>query len=649
MSDVDITVGADTSSAQAGLASLRNASASVKGEMSSMFASAFTIGGITGIVSAAHALVENAHEIHHEADRFGLDAEQFQLIGNAAKQNGLDLNMTARAMNLLTINAQAALNPMSKQGQAMKDLGIDAKQFAQLNPADQFLTLADAYKNSAQDGATYADVATLIGKRNTEMIPLLAQGSAAIRDQSEAMGIMSDKTVANLEKMHVGIAVASSQLKVLGSTAVAALGDFDTWILKVRSGLIDVLTPSIYKATDAYKGLANVVGVGRTRENPATNEAMMPTMAPQTNIDDYYNKIAKVEDKETAAYEATLNKEQLLDQKIRERADLQGQLSDEVENEGDQTDRALELRGQIADITKEMVPMEKQVADEAQRKADSDAKWLEDANKATAAEQGNLQVMRLRAMGENDLADALQLQLSYQEKINAAYADGNTELAETLAAEESLALQMKQEEATLKNQMALRGGQIGVDQLGRPVGKNDISIASMASMGIGMASTAMGLALMEAGGNMNSDKYRKAYQRYAAMEQLQRVTGKDPFSFIDRANAQHAIDAYFAKQGDTAQAAAVLSQKQETEYWQAIAAGRPPPPNNPFTAKYGVNPYNQTQIPTISSSGYGMGSMPGGNLYGPQTGSGIMSTKLLQNISSTLMNINKNLTPTPGY
>jgi hypothetical protein len=632
MADVDISIGADTSAAQAGLAQLRNAGSSVMGEMSGMFASAFTIGGITGILSSAKALVDRAHEIHHESERFGLDAEQFQLIGNAAKQNGLDLGMVARSMSLLTINSQAALNPMSKQADAEKLLSINAKEFAGLNSADRMLELADAYRNSAQGGAEYAAVGALIGKKNLEMIPLLAQGSAAIRDQSEAMGISSKMTIDNLDKMYVSMAQAQGQLKTIGSGVVAGLGEFDKWLLYAKNSLGEIGKME----QDNTQALSKIVGVGTTRENPATNEEMMPTMAPQENMDAYYDKLAAVEDKETAAYQATLTKEQLLSQKVRERADLQGQLSNEVENEGEQTDRALELRTQIAIATKEIVPMEKQVADEAQRRADSDAKWLEDATKANDAETANLEIMKLRASGQDELADALKTHLDYQEKINDAYADGNTLLAETLGKEQALAAQIAQQEINAK--VAAQGMQKTSPLTGfGPYGGG----------GGGQVTPwmAQGMATDPLTGKVDQD----ALMRYTAQEQLGGLTGKDTFSFVQRAFASNNLMRAGQRQAQSQQDLIDAQKQGGIEYLQSVMSGRIRPGSQQeymqqFGAAYGgpaLNPSYLKQMFGTSVANIGGGTSAADKVQ--------QSIDLLSAQLQELMSINKNLTPTPGY
>jgi hypothetical protein len=646
-SDADVSIGADTSLAQAGFAQLRNMATGVGSDIKGAFAGAFAVGGITGVVAAMRGFVEQGHEIHHEAARFNIDAEQLQLIGNAAKQNGLDLNLTARAMNLLTINAQAALNPTSKQAKALNDLGISAKDFAQLNPADQFLTLADAYKNSSQDGEKYADVATLIGKRNTEMIPILALGSAAIREQGEAMGILSDRTVANLEKMHVQIAVAESQLKVLGATATSALGTFDDWLMKIRQHMIDSANPIKAYYDMQHEGLMKIVGVGTTRENPPTNEEMTATgpgkydekgtFTPSKDpYQDYYDKLSEVEDKETAAYQATLTKEQLLGQKVRERADLQGQLSNEVENEGEQTDRALELRGQIADLTKEMVPIEKEVTAEAKKKADEDAKWLEDAAKANDTELGNLAIMKLRAKGRDEEADALKTQLDYQEKINDAYENGYTAVAATLEAEKALAAQLAQQEINAK--VAAQG----MEKTSPLTGFGPYGGGGGGQVTPWMA---QGMATDPLTGKVDQD----ALMRYNAQEQLGGLTGKDTFNFIQRAFASHNIMLAGQRQAQSQQDLINAQKQSGIEFLQGVMSGQIRPGSQQEYMQQFAKAYGGPAL----SSGY-LSQMFGTkltNIGAPESAKTSVQQQidLLTAQLDRLTSIDNNLTPIAGY
>jgi hypothetical protein len=263
MPDVDLSSGFDWGPVRTGMEEMRafvsQTTRGISGDATGMFAGVISAGTI---ITEFKAVVESAHEIHHEAERFGVDAEQLQLIGNAAGEVGINLNTTARAMNQLTINAQAALNPTSKQAAALRDLGINAVEFARLNPQEQFLALADAYHSSAQDGAAYADVATLVGKRNTDMIPILAKGSTAIREQGEAMGIMSDKSVELLDKVYSQLQVVGNQAKVLGATVYTTLQGWEDAIERLAQRAHDVMVQTFSRGTSTGD-LSKVVVLGQ--------------------------------------------------------------------------------------------------------------------------------------------------------------------------------------------------------------------------------------------------------------------------------------------------------------------------------------------------------------------------------------------------
>jgi hypothetical protein len=578
--------------------------------------------------------------------------------------------MTARAMNLLTINAQAALNPTSKQAAAERVLAINAREFASLNPAQQMLALADAYSNSARDGEAYAAASTLIGKRNTEMIPTIEKGSAAIRKMGEEMGIMSDKTVQSLENAHKRFAIAGNAWTIIIGSIVGWLQDLDVeasksansmsqwytsiggaidqalvgnmsaaWqMLKQTNKTLQEQNDEVDKATHLYEamgiaehkaaseGVAAVLG-----KNVPTKEGMT-AKGPENEFGDlnaYYDKLGEVEDKETAAYQAGLTKETLLAQKVRERADLQGELSTEVENESDQTDRALQLRGQIADLDKEIVPLEN-------ARSDAAAKWLEDATKANDQEKANLAVMALRAQGRDEEADALKTQLDYQEKINAAYADGNTLLAETLGKEQALAAQVAQQEINKK-----------VSEQGMQKTSPLTGFGPYYGGGGGYVPDymAQGLATDPLTGKVDQD----ALMRYTARSQYAALTGKDDFNFEDRAYSQFtlgkAADRELKRQGD------MLEQQKQSavEYLQGVMSGRIHPASQQdylqhYSAAYGAPLFSAGNLKNVF--GTSVANIGGGTsgLSQVQQQLDLLSAQLAR-----LTNIDKNLTPTPGY
>jgi hypothetical protein len=98
-------------------------------------------------------------------------------------------------MNRIEINAYKAAQGSTAQANALERLGINADEFVKLKADDKVLALADAYSTASDKSSAYAAVATIVGAKNTQLIALLEQGSAAISEQGEAMGKFSDQTV----------------------------------------------------------------------------------------------------------------------------------------------------------------------------------------------------------------------------------------------------------------------------------------------------------------------------------------------------------------------------------------------------------------------------------------------------------------------
>src|ERR1700726_2658995 len=103
--DVVLSVGADTSPAQAAFAELVSYGEKVQSDLGSKFAQGIAVGGL---VTFFTSIIEKAHEIHRESERFGIDSDQLQRIGNAAKLVGIDMTTVAKAMNFTEISAYKA-------------------------------------------------------------------------------------------------------------------------------------------------------------------------------------------------------------------------------------------------------------------------------------------------------------------------------------------------------------------------------------------------------------------------------------------------------------------------------------------------------------------------------------------------------------
>jgi hypothetical protein len=216
--------------------------------------------GAGAAVAALTKVVDKAHEIHHEAERFGIDAQQLQTIGNAAEEEGIALESVARSMSHLIFAEDEAAKGNTKMKDAFAALKINTQDFQKLNPEQKMLALADALKKGGLNTETYSAAAELLGKRfGTELIPVLLQGGDAIKDISKQMGVMSTETVNKLDTAYkiwktfwnqIVVASADSlstvvdEMKIMGASANAIWAEMrdagvTTWKMISRAAALD--------------------------------------------------------------------------------------------------------------------------------------------------------------------------------------------------------------------------------------------------------------------------------------------------------------------------------------------------------------------------------------------------------------------------
>ncbi len=806
MPDVDISVGADTSAAAAGMAELRNYAQKARTDIQREFSSAISFtsltGGLAAVTAAISGAVERMHEIHHESERFGIDAQQLQLIANPAQLVGLSMEQVARGMNLVEIAGAKALNPMSAQAAALQQLDIDATYFNSLNPAEKLLAVADAWNAGAKGGEDYAAVAKLIGARfGTELIPMLNMGSDAIKETAASMGVLSNATVEKGEIIHQFWERLKNMMTVVTGTVIGEVfrevADFFLlWRTEAQitsdvvggamqaigkslildfSGAKDAMQKGLADAREHYDqfwstgkkvaegglfaepkagapgeesstgtgGAADITDVsasalaggggGSGRGGGATKEASLRAsiakleeahigrqLSDQEQLgalnakgtELYYAQAAAAGDvnKELAAREAYLKNQaeidKLTDQIDKDKLDTAAKITKEREKEEQQAQQNLadaresnkefgfELAGRkdLAERAKIEYDYDQKIATAKADKAAAEAQGftgvaatnqalidqlgLEKANAIAAhdkaeAEKRAAAVVQAKAQlegaqkssdsvkeqakefdlvlaGRSDLAALAKTEYDFNQKIAdtagqandlwwqsaEAYRQNNVQAGDLLAKAALLKDSDTADLAVLKQKTITRQAEaaagivhgigasadttrqlnpgesvVGYDQFGRPVtkggggpGSSDLTIGALAQGNLRMGTTSMGMALLAAGGDMNSAAYQKAFAHYSALDQLERLTGKSTYSFIDRAAAGHALDVWGQKQDAIAKAQSDKSVQDETAYWQAIARGQPPPAGNPFTAMYSPQqPGAATGTPSLSA------------------------------------------------
>lgn len=391
--DVDITIGADSSQFSTGMAAIRGEVTKVGQSVTSalggliapatLVASAITV-GIKGII-------DFGDRISDMSKRFHVGTTELQQFGEVAERNGSSLDGLAKAFNRLDVSLAQARSGNKELQKALENLNV-------ANWADKSLTLSQAMLQIGTSAMEANDVVKVLGKSGTELRETLS----GLANGTEQLGSAIDpEIIAKLDKW-------SDKLKDLGRDSRVAGAN----ILDLTEKLYNLGDPS--RVLNALRSgfnrggggnLADIVGLGSTRENAATNENLIPVGPELEQINDQMDRLTQVVAEEEKARLAALDTVTKLSELESQRLDLQAELNQEIMLEGEQTDRALDLREQIAQITQKIIPLEQQVTAEKARQADEEERAARAAADVAAEEERRA----AQARAERDAAAAAQI------------------------------------------------------------------------------------------------------------------------------------------------------------------------------------------------------------------------------------------------
>ena len=193
-------------------------------------------------------LVKQMSEVGDNFDkmsqRTGVAVEDLSRLAYSAELGGSSMEAVEKGIKKLSVSMYDAERGSKEYVDAFRELGIQTTDAAgQLRPvSDVIVDLADSLNAVDSDTKRAALAQKLLGRAGTELLPMLKQGSAAIRQQG-------------VELQYLG-GVVDSEF----STASAELVDATTRVNKAWDGLKMSLTgPAIKSAADDLTSLALVV------------------------------------------------------------------------------------------------------------------------------------------------------------------------------------------------------------------------------------------------------------------------------------------------------------------------------------------------------------------------------------------------------
>lgn len=211
-----------------------------------------------GIGNFIRSTFDQLGRINDLSQQFGVSAETLQRLGQVASESGVNIEQVASALNRLKINIQEAQSGTGKQADALRQLGLSAASLQNLSATDQLLALADALQRGGLTNENYAATLDLITARNARLIPLLAQGGDAIRQQASQITVASDEIVAKADQIGDSFSRLGQQITAnLGGPLVefgkAALSIFATLQAAV-DGIVGTIVQSAFGLGAILKG-----------------------------------------------------------------------------------------------------------------------------------------------------------------------------------------------------------------------------------------------------------------------------------------------------------------------------------------------------------------------------------------------------------
>ena len=218
----------DASGLDRGLKSAQSSVASFAKQAGQALAAGFAFNKIVqGFASA----IEKGDQLQDIAEKFGISASKLQLLGNAASVFGSNVEQVSAGLNKLSLAQQKALAGDTGLQASFAEVGLSLEDLQKMKPEDILLRISDSFASGANNGRQFIIVNELLGKAQTDLIKVLNQGSTAIMEQGEAMGVLSDDQIASLSEM-------SDAIKTLQITLQNAFGQMAVQIIPVRDAFL---------------------------------------------------------------------------------------------------------------------------------------------------------------------------------------------------------------------------------------------------------------------------------------------------------------------------------------------------------------------------------------------------------------------------
>lgn len=197
--NIIVSIGANTDDllkgvnrAEGALAKVGRVALNIGATIAKAFAAAVVAVGALAIKGIALG-----NELARTARIVGLTAAELGGLHHAAALSEVSTEQLDAGLKRLGRTVSDASNGLKSATASIRELGLDANELERLPLSEQFLRVTDAMKGMTSQGDKLRIVTQLFGKSGAELIPLLDESSASIRNmmqESKALGLQLDET-----------------------------------------------------------------------------------------------------------------------------------------------------------------------------------------------------------------------------------------------------------------------------------------------------------------------------------------------------------------------------------------------------------------------------------------------------------------------
>lgn len=175
--------GRELKSAGSMLTSFRSTAMKALGGLTAGFTMAKVVSDVT---SAIHQQINAVDELSNTAQRLSIPIEQLTTLQRVARMNDVEFAALSSGITKMMRNIAEANGGAKGPGDALKRIGLSAKDLIRLGAADQLGKIADGISGLENPTIRVQTAMDLFGKSGAELLNILTSGSKGIRDAADA-------------------------------------------------------------------------------------------------------------------------------------------------------------------------------------------------------------------------------------------------------------------------------------------------------------------------------------------------------------------------------------------------------------------------------------------------------------------------------